>query len=317
MSPLSAAPALTAAAAALRAAGLGARLACDAPLGARTTYRVGGPAALLLTPEAPAELTAAAAALAALAELPPLRVLGAGSNLLVADEGFAGLVVRLGDGFAGVEIDGVRVRAGGGAYLPVLARRSAAAGLTGFEWAVGVPGSLGGAVRMNAGGHGADLAASLVAVRALDLRSGEDERVAAADLGLGYRRCALRDEQVVVEAELALRPGERAAAEALVREIVAWRRAHQPGGQNAGSVFTNPPGDAAGRLRDAAGAKGVRVGSARVSEKHANFIIADEGGRAADVVALMRTVQALVRERLGVALTPETHLLGFAEGDGW
>jgi UDP-N-acetylmuramate dehydrogenase len=238
-------------------------------------------------------------------------VVGKGSNLLVADTGFDGLVIVLGEGFAAIDVEGDTVRAGGSAALPVVARRAVAASLTGFEWAVGVPGSIGGAVRMNAGGHGAELAETLVSIRAVDLAGGEDGEVPAARLDLGYRRSNLRPSTVVVEATLGLASGDRAEGEAVLAEIVRWRREHQPGGPNAGSVFTNPPGDSAGRLIDAAGLKGHRLGTAEVSSKHANFIQADPGGRAADVRALMAEVQRRVAEHSGVALHAETVLVGF------
>ncbi|HMX66980.1 MAG TPA: FAD-binding protein, partial [Microthrixaceae bacterium] len=202
------------------------------------------------------------------------------------------------------------VRAGAAASLPVVARRSVAAGLTGFEWAVGVPGSIGGAVRMNAGGHGADMAASLVGVRLIDLRTGEDEVVRSAELDLAYRSSSVRADQVVLHADLRLRPGDRTRSEELLSEIVRWRREHQPGGANAGSVFTNPPGDSAGRLIDAAGCRGMRVGTAEVSTKHANFIQADAGGSADDVFALMVAVAREVRRVHGVDLHPETRMVG-------
>ena len=284
----------------------------DAPLGALTTYRVGGPAAVLVRAESADHLVALGGALAAAGGGPvPVVVVGRGSNLLVADRGFAGVAVVLGEGLAGIDIDGTTVTAGGAASLPVVARQSAARGLTGFEWAVGVPGSVGGAVRMNAGGHGSDMAATLRRVRVVDLRSGEDGWMSLGALELGYRRSVLAPHQVVVSAELGLADGDRVAAEAEISEIVRWRREHQPGGANAGSVFTNPPGDSAGRLLDAAGAKGRRHGSAEVSAKHANFIQADEGGSADDVVALMAELRALVADRTGVDLHAETHLLGF------
>jgi UDP-N-acetylmuramate dehydrogenase len=281
----------------------------DEPLGARTTYRVGGPAALLVEIDDAATLASVAAATAG-TEV-PVVVLGKGSNLLVADAGFEGLAVVLGGSFAEVDIDGTTVRAGGAASLPVVARRTAQAGLTGFEWAVGVPGSIGGAVRMNAGGHGSDMAASLLGIRAVDLRTGEDVEVDASALRLGYRTSAVRASQVVVRADLGLAPGDAEAGAAAISEIVAWRRAHQPGGANAGSVFTNPPGDSAGRLIDDAGCRGLRVGTAEVSTKHANFIQADDGGSADDVFALMAEVRRRVREHSGVDLHPETHLVGF------
>ncbi|MFP5254336.1 MAG: UDP-N-acetylmuramate dehydrogenase [Acidimicrobiia bacterium] len=292
---------------------LGERALRDEPLGPRTTYRVGGPAALLAELEDEADLAVVAGAVAATGI--DVLVVGKGSNLLVADAGFPGLALVLGEGFAQVEIQGTTVQAGGAAPLPVVARRTAAAGLTGFEWAVGVPGSIGGAVRMNAGGHGSDLAAALRRVRVVDLRSGEDGWVPATALDLGYRRSNLAPHQLVVTAELELAPGDAEAASRTISEVVAWRRAHQPGGPNAGSVFTNPEGDSAGRLIEAVGAKGLRVGTAEVSAKHANFIQADDGGRADDVHALMEEVRRRVREATGVDLHPETRLVGFAPRD--
>jgi UDP-N-acetylmuramate dehydrogenase len=291
---------------------LGPRARPDVPLGPMTTYRVGGPAALFVRVEDDDDLAALAAAVHATG-VATLAV-GRGSNLLVADRGFPGLAFALGDRFAQVERpEGGTplVRAGGAASLPVVARRTVSWGLTGFEWAVGVPGSIGGAVRMNAGGHGADMAASLVRVRVVDLRADEDGIVPAPALALRYRGSAIGPSSLVVWAELGLRPGDRAAGEAALAEIVQWRRANQPGGQNAGSVFTNPAGDSAGRLVEAAGCKGLRLGSAEVSPKHANFIQADEGGSADDVRALMERVRERVRAETGVDLVPETCMVGF------
>jgi UDP-N-acetylmuramate dehydrogenase len=295
-----------------RAAGLLDGLARrDVPLGPLTTYRVGGPAALLVEARATDDLMATAAAVAGSGV--PTLVVGKGSNLLVADAGFPGVAVVLGDAFAAVEITGSVVRAGGAALLPVVARQTVRAGLTGFEWAVGVPGSIGGAVRMNAGGHGSDMAATLTEARVLDLASGVDRVVPVGSLALGYRRSAIAPAQVVVEASLGLAEGDRAAGERTVAEIVSWRRANQPGGQNAGSVFTNPPGDSAGRLIDLAGCKGLRLGSASVSTKHANFFQADADGSADDIVALMGEVRRRVRECTGVDLQAETRLVGFGD----
>lgn len=291
------------------AAILGDRAERDVSLAPASTYKVGGAAALSVVVDDAADLRVLGRAVAETGI--DVLVVGNGSNLLVADTGFPGLAVRLGQGLAEVEIEGTEVRAGGAALLPVVARRTAKAGLTGFEWAVGVPGSIGGAVRMNAGGHGSDMAASLVRVRVFDLRTGEDGSVPATDLDLGYRRSAIGPTQVVVDARLQLEPGDRESCEATISEIVRWRRANQPGGQNAGSVFTNPPGDSAGRLIDAAGCKGRRHGTAEVSPKHANFIQADPDGSADDVVALMRQVRSAVLEHSGVDLHAETVLVGF------
>jgi UDP-N-acetylmuramate dehydrogenase len=281
------------------------KVALDVPLGPLTTYRVGGAAARFAQIESEADLADLAG------EALPVLVVGKGSNLLVADSGFPGLAVTLGDAFAEISIDGTVIRAGGATPLPVLARRSAAAGLRGLEWAVGVPGSVGGGVRMNAGGHGSDMAASLLRVRVFDLATGDDGVVEAADLALAYRASSIVESQLVVWAELEAVPGDADEAAAEIAEIVRWRREHQPGGQNAGSVFTNPEGDSAGRLVDAAGCKGLRVGSAEVSTKHANFIQADTGGSADDVLALIHEVQRRVHDAFGVDLHPEVRLVGF------
>jgi UDP-N-acetylmuramate dehydrogenase len=291
------------------ASALGCRARRDVPLGPMTTYRVGGPAALLVRVEDEEDLDALGAAIRSSGA--DVLVVGKGSNLLVADTGFEGVAVVLGDRYGAVDIDGLRVRAGGIASLPVVARRTAAAGLTGFEWAVGVPGAIGGAVRMNAGGHGSDMAATLVRVRRYDLRTGEDTAVPADQLDLGFRRSNVARHHLVLDAELRLARGDRAAAEATIAEIVRWRRDHQPGGANAGSVFVNPEGDSAGRLVDLAGGKGRRLRSAEVSSKHANFIQADEAGRSGDIFELMLELQRLVLERTGVRLRPETRLVGF------
>lgn len=287
------------------------------PLGPLTTYRVGGAAEVFVAAAAEADLEALAGALAGAPDVPVL-VVGRGSNLLVADSGFPGVAVVLGPTFDWIELaeKGVRVRAGGATAMPVLSRRTAAAGLRGFEWAVGVPGSAGGAVRMNAGGHGSDMAAVLIGARVVRLRpggggSGTGSFVPAADLALAYRTSTLSATDVVVEVELALRAGRPAEAEAEVAEVVRWRRANQPGGSNAGSVFKNPPGDSAGRLIDAAGLKGHRLGSAAVSTRHANFIQADPGGRAGDVRELLELVRTSVKEMSGVLLEPELRMVGF------
>jgi UDP-N-acetylmuramate dehydrogenase len=301
---------------------LGDRLRREEPIGPLTTYGVGGPARRFLEVADADELAAVSAAVAGLPEAarPAVLVIGRGSNLLVADDGADALVLQLSAGFAEVTIspgrDGAsRVRAGGAANLPVVARQTVAAGLRGFEWAVGVPGSIGGAVRMNAGGHGSDMAASLVGVRVVDVVTGEDGEMSATSLDLGYRTSALRPEQVVVWADLELDPGDVTVGERELSSIVRWRRGHQPGGHNAGSVFANPAGTSAGRLIDEAGARGLRLGTAEVSPKHANFIQSDDGGSADDVFALMVRVAAIVQAHSGVRLHPETRLIGFPDFD--
>ena len=281
----------------------------DHPIGPMTTYRAGGRAARFVRPVDRSELEAVAAGVASAGI--PVLVVGRGSNLLVADGGFGGLAVQLGQAFEKVRAEGTTVVAGAGVSLPVLARRTVAESLTGFEWAVGVPGSLGGAVRMNAGGHGSDMATTLVSADTVDLATGEGRRRTLADLSLGYRSSSIEQSEVVVEATIALAVGDMASGEERLAEIVRWRRENQPGGQNAGSVFTNPVGDSAGRLIDEAGLKGWRFGSASVSERHANFIQVDEGGSADDVVALMDMVARRVIEVHGIRLEPETVIVGF------
>ena len=296
------------------AAVLGDRAKRDVPLGPYTTYGVGGPAALFLEQCGPEDLALAREAVAASGV--PVLIVGRGSNLLVADRGFPGLALTRGEDFAAIHREGDEpvVRAGGGLSLPVLARRTAALGLRGLEWAVGVPGTVGGGVRMNAGGHGSDIAASLTRAWLFDLAgagSGGATEVAAADLDLGYRRSAVGPAQVVVAAEFALASGDRAEAEAEIAAVVKWRREHQPGGANAGSVFANPPGDSAGRLIEAAGMRGHRRASAFVSPKHANFFQVDAGGSADDVRALIEEVRMTVKDRFDIDLTLENRLIGF------
>lgn len=282
----------------------------DVPLGPLTTYRVGGPAALFLELATDHDVDLARSAVAETGV--PVLVVGKGSNLLVAERGFRGLAVVLGGGFADIQLlADARVRAGAAVSLPVLARRTAAAGLTGFEWGVGVPGSVGGAVRMNAGGHGSEMSESLVTIRFADLSGAPDGETGVEWLAYSYRNSALEAHQVVLEAELQLSAGDVAESEETIKEIVRWRREHQPGGQNAGSVFTNPPDDSAGRLIESAGLKGYRRGSAFVSPKHANFFQADEGGSADDVRRLIEEVQQRVEDQSGVRLVPELRMIGF------
>lgn len=285
----------------------------DVPIGPMTTYRVGGSADVFVRARTIDDLQRVAAACETSGL--PVLVVGRGSNLLVADAGYRGIALSLLEMATHVYIDenASIVEAGSAVLLPVLARQLASAGLTGFEWAVGVPGSIGGAVRMNAGGHGSDMSESLLDARIFDLTTGADEVVPAADFGLRFRGSGLRPHQVVVSARLQLAPGDPAEGKAALSEIVAWRRANQPGGQNAGSVFVNPvPGEvSAGQLVDEIGLRGLRHGSATVSDKHANFIQADEGGSADDVRELMKLVAARVEAETGYSLRSEIRLIGF------
>ena len=303
---------------------LGERMRADVPLASMTTYRVGGAAALFVDARDLDDLIAVAEVRRVTGV--PVLVVGRGSNMLVSDTGFEGVAVSIA-GFAdaiglpdvhGAVGDSCIVTAGGGVSLPVLARRTAAAGVTGFEWAVGVPGSIGGAVRMNAGGHGSDMAACLADVQVFDFETaGELATIAVGDLGLRFRASALAPTAVVVGARLRLAFGDREASEREIAEIVRWRREHQPGGQNCGSVFVNPVPYAvsAGGLIDSLGLRGFRIGTAWVSEKHANFIQAAEGGRAADVRAVIEAVRARVEAETGYRLRSEVRLVGFDDAD--
>ena len=289
---------------------LGERASRGVPIGPLTTYRVGGAADLFFEVQCDADIEVLARATSGTGVA--VLVLGKGSNLLVADSGWPGLCVRLGEHFAGIEIDRCDVTAGAAAAYPVLARRTAAAGLTGLEWAVGIPGSVGGAVRMNAGGHGSETRQRIVSCRVVDVADGADAWIPASKLDLAYRHSGVRMHDLVVAARFALEPGDAEESAARIGEIVRWRRENQPGGQNAGSVFSNPPADSAGRLIDAAGLKGLRIGSAAVSDKHANFIQADAGGSADDVRRVIEEVSLRVAERTGVQLAVELRLVGFA-----
>ena len=285
----------------------------NAPAGPLCTYRVGGPIALLARVENATALAALAAVVAQRGETLAYLPLGKGSNLLISDAGFDGLGIVLGPEFATIDVleDDALVTAGASAPLPLVARATVRAGLTGFEWAVGVPGTIGGGVFMNAGGHGSDMAANLVSVEVVDMHTGERNTLTAPDLALGYRTSNLSAHQLVTSATLQLDTGDATQGAEELSEIVKWRRAHQPGGQNAGSVFTNPPDDSAGRLIDEAGLKGLRVGTAEVSTVHANFIQVDPNGSADDVMALMREIVATVDATFGVHLHAETRLIGF------
>jgi UDP-N-acetylmuramate dehydrogenase len=307
-------------AAARLSSALGSAVERDVPFASLTTYGLGGPAAVLVRVRGESDLQAVAEGL-----MPgvPFLCVGRGSNLLVADEGFAGVVVLLDGPLAEIEVipsgagaGRAAIVAGGGVRLPVLARQAAAAGWGGIEFFAGIPGSVGGAVRMNAGGHGKETVEVLRRAWVVDLGAADAaiEERPVESLDLRYRHSNLGPSQVVVRAEFEVtaRPAEECKAE--IDEVVRWRRANQPGGNNAGSVFTNPPGDSAGRLIEACGLKGFRVATAWVSERHANFFQAepDGRGRAADVVALVLEVQRQVEAVTGVRLVPELRRVAFA-----
>jgi UDP-N-acetylmuramate dehydrogenase len=284
--------------------GGGVTLVRDAPLAAHTTLRVGGAARLLVTVDDEAALVRCVAACRE--REVPMLVIGRGSNLLVGDEGWPGVVLRLGSGFRGIAIEGDIVRCGGAEPMPNVAVRTAQAGLAGFAWGCAVPGTMGGGVRMNAGAHGGDMSDSLVEARVLDPVSGHVTRYDPARLDFGYRSSALPDAAVVVSVTLRLDRADADVVLAEIDDIRAWRREHQPLSRpSCGSVFTNPSGTSAGALIDAAGLKGVRVGGAEVSSTHANFIVTTPGATASDVETLIARVVDRVRVHAGVELKTE------------
>jgi UDP-N-acetylmuramate dehydrogenase len=274
-----------------------------------TTFRIGGPATLYLEPESEADLEACGDVVRRTGI--PFSILGKGSNVLVADAGFPGLVLRLGRAYRWADREGTRLRAGGAMPLPALAGVALAQELTGLEFGVAIPATLGGAVRMNAGAHGAAMAQVLDTIDVFELLAGVSRRVPAHEAAFAYRRSGLPVDAVVVAACMRLEVGEAGRIRASMDEAREYRRRTQPLAEsNCGSVFRNPPGDYAGRLIEEAGAKGLAVGGASISTKHANFIVTAEGARAADVLELIGRVQELVIAHSGVRLEPEVHLVG-------
>ena len=292
----------------LRAA-CGDRVRTAFPMAPLTTFRIGGPAALYLELESEADLEAVGEAVRQTDV--PFLVIGKGSNLLVSDRGFPGIVLRLGRAFRWAARDGERLTAGAAMPLPALSGVALSHALTGLEFGIAIPASLGGAVRMNAGAHGRQLADVIESVDVFELGAGAARHMAAGSVGFGYRSTDLPRHAVVIGATMLLAEANPVVIRSLMDEAKGWRRRMQPIAEpNCGSVFKNPLGDHAARLIDEAGAKGLSVGGASVSVKHANFIVAAEGARASDVVELVGMVQDLVWAQFGVRLEPEVHLVG-------
>lgn len=278
------------------------------PLAAHTTWRIGGPARWFCRVRSEAGLSRVLRRAAEGAV--PFTLLGMGSNVLVADGGYPGYVLRLEGDFLKITVDGPVLEAGGGAALGGACAAAARAGLSGLEAISGIPSSIGGAVRINAGAYGGEIFDVLESTR-LVARTGEARTAAAADIPHGYRWSLLCDSgEIVASARLRLAPASKEDIAGRTRTVAEKRRGALPSEPNAGSVFKNPPGDHAGRLIEACGLKGARAGQAEISERHANVIVNRGGASAADVLALMYRMRDAVRDTFAITLSPEVEMLG-------
>lgn len=281
------------------------------PLAALNTYRLGGAARLYVEPEDAEDLVVLGRVLRSHdhVEVVPL---GRGSNVVISDSGFDGIVLRIANAFSWIHAAGDRgLRAGAATSLPLLANWTSRRALAGLEFTVGIPGSVGGAVRMNAGAHGQEVKDHLRAASVFSLDALVLEERPASSLGLRYRGSELSERDIVLDATFELVPDEAAAIRKRIETYRKHRAQTQPGAlSNAGSVFKNPPGDSAGRLVEAAGLKGFSVGGARVSELHANFFVAQDGASAQDVFDLVHEVRRRVRDASRVELVPEIRFVG-------
>lgn len=284
------------------------RLKENVPLANIMWFRVGGPAELLFTPADEADLCYF---LEGIPSHLPVTLIGLGSNLLVRDGGIAGIVVRLGRGFGAIRIEGnARIRAGAGVPDVKLARAAAEAGIAGLSFYRGIPGAVGGALRMNGGAHGRETKDVLFEARAVD-RSGGIHVLSCAEMNYTYRHCGVPEDTIFTEALFAGVPGDPETIFAEMSEVAEYREAHQPvKSRTGGSTFKNPPGHSAWELIDRAGCRGLRIGGARVSEKHCNFLINEGGATAADLELLGETVRTRVKDATSIELEWEIRRLG-------
>ena len=284
------------------------RLAANAPLADITWFRVGGAAQVLFAPADEADL---AYFLKLMPDGVPLNVIGLGSNLLVRDGGVAGVVIRLGRGFGDIKVEpGCTLRAGTAVPDVKVARAAAEAGISGLAFYRGIPGSIGGALRMNAGAHGRETKDCLTSARAVDL-DGNIHVLTLADMGFTYRHCGVQDGWIFTEATFKGSPGEPAEILKEMEDVADYREKNQPiKDRTGGSTFKNPPNNSAWKLVDDAGCRGLRVGGAKVSDMHCNFLINDNQATGEDVETLGETVRARVKAKSGVTLNWEIIRLG-------
>ncbi len=287
----------------------------NAPMASYTSFRAGGAARYLVFPDTEEALLAVMEAVRE--EKIPYYVTGNGSNILVKDGGFSGVIIKIADGFSDIETDGTKIRAGAGALLSAISREAARQSLTGLEFASGIPGSLGGAVYMNAGAYDGEMKQILQTVRLLDPVSGAVRDADAAELELAYRYSSLYETgEIVLGAVMQLAEGDPAAIAEKMRDLNRRRTTKQPlAYPSAGSFFKRPEGYFAGKLVQDAGLKGLTVGGAQVSTLHSGFVINIGGATATDIITLMHLVQARVKEQFGVDLHPEVRIIGVDQGE--
>jgi UDP-N-acetylmuramate dehydrogenase len=278
------------------------------PLAPYTSFKIGGPADLIVFPKH--GLALATVLHSAWRNKVPVLVFGNGTNMLVSDRGFRGVVIKLAEGFRSIEFSGTKVVVNAARSLPKFVNACMERGLTGMEWAVGIPGTIGGALVMNAGAYGGQMSDVVKSVYGY-LPDGDFQELPSKDIHFDYRHAEYPKGFVITGCILKLRPGRKQAIKRTMEQWLARRAANQPLSQpSAGCIFKNPPNDSARRLIGVAGMRGMRVGGAQVSSKHANFIVNRGGATARDVLALSRMVQAAVAKELGVRLVPEVRLIG-------
>ena len=282
---------------------------CNELMKKHTSFKIGGPADILVQPQ---DADALAQALAAARDCGvPVTILGNGSNVLVRDKGIRGLVIKIGNALKTFRQDGERLYFGAGYSLALASRKAWECGLSGMEFAVGIPGSIGGAVYMNAGAYNGEMKCVVESVRVMDM-TGKAMELTAEDLQFGYRKTSLQQSgYIITEVCLKMQPGDKDAIKAMMDDFSSRRISKQPLElPSAGSMFKRPPGHFAGTLIEQAGLKGYTVGGAQVSEKHAGFVVNRGSATAADVLQLIADVRRIVMEKAGVELHPEVLVIG-------